>query len=32
MRDAEQAGLIDRRADDEGLVLLTDKGRSAASR
>ena len=29
--DAEQAGLIERRADDEGLVILTDAGRAAAS-
>jgi DNA-binding MarR family transcriptional regulator len=31
VRDAEQAGFIERRADDEGLVLLTAKGRAAAS-
>ena len=31
IRDAEKAGLIERRADDEGLVLLTAKGRAAAS-
>jgi hypothetical protein len=30
-RDAEQAGLIERRADDEELVLLTAAGRAAAS-
>jgi hypothetical protein len=30
--DAEQAGFIERRAGDEGLVLLTAKGRAAASR
>jgi DNA-binding MarR family transcriptional regulator len=29
--DAEEAGLIERRADDEGLVLLTAAGRAAAS-
>ena len=32
IRDAEKAGLMQRRADDEGLVLLTAKGRAAASR
>jgi len=31
IRDAEMAGLIQRRADDEGLVILTAKGRAAAS-
>ena len=31
IRDAEKAGLIERRADDEGLVLLTAKGWAAAS-
>jgi hypothetical protein len=31
MRDAEQAGFIQRRADDEGLIILTAKGRAAAS-
>ena len=31
IRDAEQAGFIERRADNEGLVLLTPKGRAAAS-
>ena len=31
IRDAERAGLIQRRADYEGLVLLTAKGRAAAS-
>jgi DNA-binding MarR family transcriptional regulator len=31
IRDAAKAGLIDRRADDEGLVILTAKGRAAAS-
>jgi hypothetical protein len=31
IRDAERAGLIQCRADDEGLVLLTAKGRAAAS-
>jgi DNA-binding MarR family transcriptional regulator len=31
MRDAEKAGFLERRADDEGLVLLTAKGRAAAS-
>jgi hypothetical protein len=30
-RDAERAGLMQRRADDEGLVMLTAAGRSAAS-
>ena len=29
--DAETAGLIQRRADDAGLILLTDAGRAAAS-
>jgi hypothetical protein len=31
LADAEQAGLIHRRADDVGLILLTDAGRAAAS-
>ena len=31
IRDAEIAGFIQRRADDEGLVILTAKGRAAAS-
>ena len=31
IRDAEQAGLIERRADDEGLIILTAEGRAAAS-
>jgi DNA-binding MarR family transcriptional regulator len=31
MRDAEKAGLIQRRADDEGLVMLTAAGRAAAA-
>ena len=31
IRDAEKAGLIERRADDAGLVLLTAEGRAAAS-
>jgi hypothetical protein len=31
IRDAEKAGLIHRRADYEGLVILTAKGRAAAS-
>ena len=31
IRDAERAGFIERRADDEGLVLLTPAGRAAAS-
>ena len=31
IRDAEQAGLIERRADDAGLIILTAKGRAAAS-
>jgi hypothetical protein len=29
--DAETAGLIQRRADDADLILLTDAGRAAAS-
>jgi hypothetical protein len=29
--DTERAGLIHRRADDEGLVILTAKGRAAAA-
>jgi len=28
--DATAAGVLDRRADDPGLVMLTDKGRTAA--
>jgi hypothetical protein len=32
IRDAEKAGLIQRRADDEDLIILTTKGRAAASR
>jgi DNA-binding MarR family transcriptional regulator len=32
IRDAEKAGLIQRRADDEGLIMLTVDGRAAASR
>jgi hypothetical protein len=31
IRDAEKAGFIQRRVDDEGLILLTAKGRAAAS-
>jgi DNA-binding MarR family transcriptional regulator len=31
IRDAEKAGLVQRRADDEGLIILTAKGRAAAS-
>jgi len=31
IRDAEKAGLIQRRADDEGLIMLTAAGRAAAS-
>jgi hypothetical protein len=31
IRDAEKAGFVQRRADDEGLILLTAKGRAAAS-
>ena len=31
IRDAEKAGLINRRADDEGLIILTAAGRAAAS-
>ena len=31
IRDAEQAGLIERRADDQGLIILTAEGRAAAS-
>jgi hypothetical protein len=31
IRDAEKVGFIQRRADYEGLVLLTAKGRAAAS-
>ena len=31
IRDAERAGLIERRADDEGLIILTAAGRAAAS-
>ena len=31
IRDAEKAGLIQRRVDDEGLIILTAKGRAAAS-
>jgi DNA-binding MarR family transcriptional regulator len=31
IRDAEKAGLIQRRADDEDLIILTTKGRAAAS-
>ena len=29
IRDAEKAGFIQRRADDESLILLTAKGRAA---
>jgi DNA-binding MarR family transcriptional regulator len=32
IRDAEKAGLIQRRSDDEGLIMLTAAGRAAASR
>jgi hypothetical protein len=32
VRDAEQAGFTKLRADDEGLIILTAKGRAAASR
>lgn len=31
IRDTQKAGFIQRRADDEGLVILTAKGRAAAS-
>ena len=31
IRDAEQAGVIERRADDQGLIILTAEGRAAAS-
>jgi DNA-binding MarR family transcriptional regulator len=31
IRDTEKAGFIQRRADNEGLVILTAKGRAAAS-
>jgi hypothetical protein len=31
IRDAEQAGLIERRADDAGLIILTAEGLAAAS-
>jgi hypothetical protein len=31
IRDAEQAGLIERRADDQGLIILTAEGRAGAS-
>jgi hypothetical protein len=31
IRDAEQAGLIERRADDQGLIILPAEGRAAAS-
>jgi hypothetical protein len=31
LSDAEEAGLIHRRADDAGLILMTDAGRAAAS-
>jgi hypothetical protein len=31
IRDAEKVGFIQRRADDAGLILLTAKGRGAAS-
>jgi hypothetical protein len=31
IRDAEKVGYIQRHADDAGLILLTDKGRAAAS-
>lgn len=30
-RDAQRASLIERRADDEGLVVLTAEGRAAPS-
>lgn len=30
MRDADKAGFILRRVDDEGLIILTDAGRAAA--
>jgi DNA-binding MarR family transcriptional regulator len=30
IRDAEKAGLIERRADDQGLIILTAEGRAAA--
>src|SRR4029453_6020726 len=32
IRDAEKAGLIQQRSDDEGLIMLTAAGRAAASR
>jgi hypothetical protein len=32
IRDAERAGMIQRRVDDEGLIMLTPAGRAAASR
>lgn len=31
IRDAEKAGFIQRRVDDESLIILTAKGRAAAS-
>jgi hypothetical protein len=31
IRDAEKAGFKQRRADDEGLIMLTPAGRAAAS-
>ena len=31
IRDAEKTGLIERRADDAGLIILTAEGRAAAS-
>jgi hypothetical protein len=31
IRDAEKAGFLQRRADDEGLIMLTAAGRAAAS-
>ena len=31
IRDAEKVGFIQRRVDDDGLILLTVKGRAAAS-
>ena len=31
IRDAEKAGFLYRRADNEGLIVLTDAGRAAAS-
>lgn len=31
IRDAEKVGFIQRRVDDDGLILLTAKGRAAAS-